>query len=223
MAREQPGAAGVGEAPAGAVPRPATGTTDSGNSRGTGVWSHPREAPNRSRMTLSQVQLLQTMPIFGGINEKILGYLLEFTREVTRPQGAYFFHEKDPGDSMFVLERGEVDIVKTWKDHAYFLRKIGIGDCFGILTLLDLGPRSGSAIARRNCTAIEISSANMYQIYKKDPEQFMLMQMNLGREVSRRLREADTQLFKTLVEPESAVRQWIAADKYDLHPIETPS
>jgi CRP-like cAMP-binding protein len=163
------------------------------------------------------------MPIFGGVNEDVLDDLLRYTRIVRLPRGSHYFHEEDPGDSMFVLEAGEVDIVKTWKDHTYFLRKIGPGDCFGILTLLDLGPRSGSAVARADCSAIEISTTNMYEIYKKAPDQYLLMQMNLGREVSRRLREADTQLFKTLVEPESAARHWIAGDMYDIEPIETPT
>lgn len=174
-------------------------------------------------MHTSRIHLLQGMPIFGGVNEEVLDDLLQFTRIVNLPRGGYYFHESDPGDSMFVLEYGEVDIIKTWKDHTYFLRKLGVGDCFGILTLLDLGPRSGSAVARADCTAIEISTTNMYQIYKKAPDQYLLLQMNLGREVSRRLREADTQLFKTLVEPGAAARDWIAAGKYEIEPIETPT
>ena len=38
-------------------------------------------------------------------------------------------------------------------------------------------------------------AANLYQVYEQDLKQFALIQMNMGREVTRRLREADNQLF----------------------------
>jgi hypothetical protein len=43
--------------------------------------------------------------------------------------------------------------------------------------------------------AIRISAANLYQVYAQDLKQFALIQMNMGREVCRRLREANSRLF----------------------------
>jgi CRP-like cAMP-binding protein len=51
-----------------------------------------------------------------------------------------------------------------------------------------------------DCTAIQITAASLYQVYEKDVEQFALIQMNMGREVSRRLREADERIFRTEME-----------------------
>jgi CRP-like cAMP-binding protein len=61
---------------------------------------------------------------------------------------------------------------------------------------MDLGPRSASVRALGDCTAICISAANLYQLYTLDLKQFTLIQMNMGREVCRRLREADSRLFR---------------------------
>jgi CRP/FNR family cyclic AMP-dependent transcriptional regulator len=43
--------------------------------------------------------------------------------------------------------------------------------------------------------SIRISSADLYRIYGQDLKQFALIQMNMGREVCRRLRDANSRLF----------------------------
>jgi len=64
------------------------------------------------------------------------------------------------------------------------------------MALMDLGHRSASVMAVKDCIAIELSTASFYRIYEKNLEQFALLQMNIGREVSRRLRDADERLFR---------------------------
>ncbi len=63
------------------------------------------------------------------------------------------------------------------------------------MAVMDHCARSASVRAVEDCAAICISAANLYQVYARDLKQFALIQMNMGREVSRRLREADNRLF----------------------------
>jgi CRP-like cAMP-binding protein len=60
---------------------------------------------------------------------------------------------------------------------------------------MDHCPRSASVRAVEDCIAICISAAHLYEVYARDLKQFALMQMNMGREVCRRLREANNRLF----------------------------
>jgi CRP/FNR family transcriptional regulator, cyclic AMP receptor protein len=156
-------------------------------------------------MEKARLELLQRMPIFGGLGEGTLEFLLSLSTIVSVRGGEYFFRETDMGDSLFVLETGKVAIVKSWKGKEHLLRELEKGDCFGEMAVMDLFPRSASVLALENCTAIQISVANLYQIYEKDIEQFTMIQMNMGREVSRRLRNADEQIFRTEVEGKGAV------------------
>ena len=66
----------------------------------------------------------------------------------------------------------------------------------GGLALMDLGTRSASVVAEEDCRAIEIGAADLLQLYEHDVEQFALVQMNIGREVCRRLRAIDERLFR---------------------------
>jgi hypothetical protein len=53
--------------------------------------------------------------------------------------------------------------------------------------------------ASQDCSAIRISSADLYRIYGHDLKQFALIQMNMGREVCRRLRDANSRLFSVTI------------------------
>jgi CRP/FNR family transcriptional regulator, cyclic AMP receptor protein len=136
------------------------------------------------------------MPIFGGIRTDVLQFLLALCPVVSVPKNEFFFRENDQTDSMFVLQSGKVAVLKSWGKREYLLSTLKEGDCFGEMALMDHGPRSASVRALADCSAICLSAANLYKLYSSDPKQFALIQMNMGREVCRRLREADNQLFR---------------------------
>ncbi len=164
-------------------------------------------------MQEARVELLQRMPIFGGIRADTLEFLLGFCPIVSVPTNEFFFREDEQGDSMFVLELGKAAVLKSWHGQDYLLQTLKEGDCFGEMAVMDHCPRSGSVAAIDNCSAIQISAANLYQVYARDLKQFALIQMNMGREVSRRLREANSRLFSAKMGmPEPAIGHVFLAD-----------
>jgi cAMP-binding proteins - catabolite gene activator and regulatory subunit of cAMP-dependent protein kinases len=161
----------------------------------------------------ARIEFLQRMPVFGGVRADIIQFLLGLCPVVSVPANAYFFREHDQADSMFVLEAGKVAVVKSWRGQEYLLGTLKEGDCFGEMAVMDLCPRSASVRAVEDCTAIRLSAANLHQLYELDLKQFALIQMNMGREVTRRLREADNQLFASMG-PDADMRRfsWPAED-----------
>lgn len=147
-------------------------------------------------MEQTRIQTLQRMPIFGGMRAEVLGSLLEDATARRVPKGQFFFHEHEKAESMFVLEAGEVAVLKMWEGEQCVLGNLLAGDCFGEMALMDLGQRSASVMAVQDCAAIELSTSSFFKIYEQNIEQFALLQMNIGREVSRRLRVADERLFR---------------------------
>ena len=151
-------------------------------------------------MEKSRIQLLQSMPIFGGINDEIVQFLLRKASMVSVCKGQFYFREGDHGHAMYVLEQGEVQIIKAWNDQKIVLRQLNSGDSFGEMALIDLYPRSASVLAIEDTQAIEITNEILYELYQQNLEQFALIQMNVGREISRRLRVADELVFKAKME-----------------------
>jgi CRP/FNR family cyclic AMP-dependent transcriptional regulator len=76
------------------------------------------------------------------------------------------------------------------------LHRLAAGDCFGEMALMDLFPRSASVRAEQDCSAIELAASDLLRLFEHDAEQFALIQMNIGREISRRLRTTDELLFR---------------------------
>jgi CRP-like cAMP-binding protein len=77
------------------------------------------------------------------------------------------------------------------------VRAFAAGDCFGEVSLIDLGPRSGTARAVAPARAIAIGSELLYALYERDVGQFSVLFMNLTREICRRLRDAEARLTLT--------------------------
>jgi CRP/FNR family cyclic AMP-dependent transcriptional regulator len=143
-----------------------------------------------------RIHLLQGTPIFGAVSEEALDLVLERAEVVTVHAGAYFFREGDRGVSTYVIEEGRVTVLKAWDGKETALSELGRGDCFGEVALLDFGPRSASVQAIEETRALELTPAILRAIQAVDLEQFLLITMNMARELSRRLRESDERLFR---------------------------
>ena len=145
----------------------------------------------------TRIELLQRMPVFGAIGDDALRFLLERARTIVVRAGEFFFREEDEAGSMFVLEAGRAAVLKNWRGREFPVHSLGAGDCFGEMAMMDLCPRSASVRADLDCHAIELAATDLLRLFERDAEQFALIQMNIGREVCRRLRATDEMLFRT--------------------------
>jgi CRP/FNR family cyclic AMP-dependent transcriptional regulator len=153
----------------------------------------------------ARIELLQGMPIFGALDEGALECLLAGAASVVRQAGACFFREGERSEqSVYVVERGGVRVHKRWQGGDWVLKELGVGDCFGEMALLDLEPRSASVCASADDTcALQFGAEALHRLFAHDPEKFALLQMNIAREVCRRLRVADEMLLgMSVAEPQ---------------------
>ena len=115
------------------------------------------------------------------MTEKIQFKILKFAGE-PKPynKGSSIFKKGDPGDSLFVVTHGEVDIVADGKviDH------LVDGEMFGEMAMIDKVERSADAIASIDCEIVQIDEARFNYMVKNNPE----FAMDVIRMVSTRLR-----------------------------------
>jgi CRP-like cAMP-binding protein len=92
-----------------------------------------------------------------------------FEKEVT-PQsfsaGRVIFGEGEQGDSMYVVKSGEVDIYI----HDHLTETVGADGFFGEVALVDhVARRSGTAVAKTDCTLIPINERHFLFMVEETP------------------------------------------------------
>jgi CRP/FNR family transcriptional regulator, cyclic AMP receptor protein len=153
---------------------------------------------------------LASVPIFGALSPAAIDFLLSRADTVTVPRGDRFFAEGELGDCLFVLEAGRVAIERSRDGFSALLAELGPGDCFGEMALVAITPRCASARAIEDCGALRLPNRALLELAREDLEQFVLLQMNLGREIARRLHIADDLLFEHLRREREAGRDDVA-------------
>jgi CRP-like cAMP-binding protein len=153
-------------------------------------------------------EMLRGTPLFGALSDPALDLLISLSKPVTVAEGDCFFREGERGSSAFLLEQGRVAVIRRFLDRDHLLRELAAGDFFGEVALLDFGPRSATIRALAPCAGLEISARALRELSETHMKDFAIVYMNLGREVSRRLRKADERLFRALLERSPAAEGW---------------
>jgi uncharacterized membrane protein len=137
---------------------------------------------------------------------------------VSFPKGSVIFSFGDPGDAMFVLKSGEVEVsFKNKTGEKVVLERPEAGDFFGEISLLDEGPRTATATAVTDVEAIEIDRDDLDELFKLKPAAAMDLLAATGRRLratAMLLRNAATRNVNEEVEDKRTtvmkVADWIA-------------
>lgn len=86
--------------------------------------------------------------------------------------GDTIFREGEQGGSAYVVQAGEVQIVRNEGDQEQVLATIGVGGIFGEMALIDDKPRMATAKVKGGATIVTISKA-MYQQKLKQSDPFI--------------------------------------------------
>ena len=154
------------------------------------------------------LDFLQTHSLFGGITRQNLKMIVPLLEEVEFAPGEVIISEGEHGENLYFIYEGEVEILKSARrDGREFQESIAVlgpGGTFGEMELIDPEPRIASVRAREKTLLLSLSNADLYQIYRDNPETFTLLVMNISRIICRRLREMDARMAQALCRLEPA-------------------
>lgn len=109
-------------------------------------------------------ELVARVPFFAEVGAIAISDIVGRLRSRTYPAGAVIIRRGTPGDAMYFIVSGEVEVRIAARP--IYLRD---GSFFGEMALLDRRPRSADVVAVTTCTLLILNVAEFYQIAGQQP------------------------------------------------------
>jgi CRP/FNR family cyclic AMP-dependent transcriptional regulator len=135
---------------------------------------------------------LQAIPIFAGISPAAIAQIASTAQEAVFQKGDVIVREGEPGDRMFIIASGSVEVVKYLAERREtVLAVLRARDFLGEMSIIDCVARSASVRAVEDASLIALRSIDLYHLFQHHPEQYAIVILNIARDISRRLRAID--------------------------------
>lgn len=112
---------------------------------------------------------LKKVPFFADLPHEDLERLCQMVEEVSLPAGEELFGEGSAGDRAYVIEEGQIEIVKQSGGREVLLAVRQSGEVIGEMSLIEAAPRNATARARTNSLLIAITQEQLEQLLNNSP------------------------------------------------------
>lgn len=112
---------------------------------------------------------LKKVPLFASMPDHDLERLCEMVTEVHLNAGEQLFAEGSPGDKAYIIESGEIEILKASGGRSVLLAVRKSGEVIGEMSLLEAAPRFASGRARTESKLLAISHSQLDDLLNTSP------------------------------------------------------
>lgn len=138
--------------------------------------------------TLERIVFLRHVALLQGVPAEDLAALAEICDETFVTKDAVVVKEGEPGDTLFVIVKGRVEVVVGGQR----LTELGERDCFGEMSMLDQETRSATVKALDDLELLTIAQDDFHEILTDRGE----IASNILRVLTKRLRESDREITR---------------------------
>jgi len=144
-------------------------------------------------LAASDLEFIGRLSVFAGIEPEVMQLIGRLGQRVECEGEEVLFREGDPAKEMLVVLSGRLDVYKSGPEgqHAR-IASLGPGDVAGEMSLIDIQPRSAELRTVGPTSIVVLSHGDIAEVYREDPEAYLLLVRNIAREISLRLRRLDT-------------------------------
>jgi uncharacterized membrane protein len=162
--------------------------------------------------------LLAGVKMFNLLDEDDRVALAQVIDEMTFPAGHTLFQTGDPGEALFIVKSGEIELfIKDTAGQKIVLKTAEPGDMFGELAMLDNGPRTATALTLSESQVLILDRDDLILLFQRRPDAALhmlaalssltrkadeLLRTRVSRNVNEEMEEHSTPLLR--------IADWIA-------------
>lgn len=138
-------------------------------------------------MTPSNLASLKKVLLFSELPENLLVEIAAKSRSRSLKKGEVLFREGDEGDALFIISSGELEIFRGHEndENRQVIVKLGVGEHFGEMSLLENKPRFATVRALQNCELLSLQRADFEKLLEENGQ----LALKLTADISARLRK----------------------------------
>ncbi len=123
---------------------------------------------NRNQMlTIEKILFLRAVELFNRISDEDMVWIANLANEVFFDPGERFIRQGDPGDSLYIIVSGEVEIAV---DNIGIVSKSRERNVIGEMAALSGSRRAANCVAATNVTALKIEREEFLEVVREKPE-----------------------------------------------------
>lgn len=135
-------------------------------------------------LSQNAIQILATLPAFRGVALADRDFIVELFEEVRFQKGDLVFRKDDPGDALFLVASGSVDVV----DGDQTIGRLGPGEWFGEMALITGERRSATIVVALDCHLLVLRRDAFERLVDFHPQLYRELADILSRRLARRQR-----------------------------------
>jgi CRP-like cAMP-binding protein len=113
-----------------------------------------------------EIELLHHIPLFATLPSKDLKFLAKVAHDMTYEAGTHLTTEQEMGVTFFVVIDGEAEVSVSGHPR----RRLGPGDYFGEMSIIDRSPRSAEVVASTPLRCLVFTQWEFRPFLKEHPD-----------------------------------------------------
>jgi CRP-like cAMP-binding protein len=145
-------------------------------------------------------RVLRQSDLFSDLNEIHLDLVLMVCEEINYVAGELIFQQGEPGDAIYIIARGDVDIFLQSEDAGkeQYVTTLGAESTFGEVILVEESRRTASARGKSNAQLIRIPRSRLLKLCQDYPEIGFHIMYRIAAELARKLHSSNVNIREQL-------------------------